>query len=174
MGSWGASACYPRRTFDPLSESLSTKNSRITMVDFRLCLICQSYSQASLYHCALQLISDQSELTFTHLRYFLGGRRPSQTPHHALFLWSINEKTQTKRVVFQVWIRSSHLSYTVCSYFQCKARVKVHGVLPSNRLVSASARRVQFHSVHLGDSGAVVTPFMRVATYATRNFAHFC
>ena len=41
------SACYPRRTFYSLSDDLSTKNHRITMADFHLCLICQSYSQAN-------------------------------------------------------------------------------------------------------------------------------
>ncbi|KAK1302339.1 hypothetical protein QJS10_CPB12g01120 [Acorus calamus] len=30
---------------------------------------------------------------------------------------------------------------------------------------------MKFHRVHVGDSGAVVTPFVQVATYATRNFA---
>jgi len=49
--------------------------------------------------------------------------------------------------------------------------VKVHGVLPSSRWYSASSRRIQFHGAHAGDSGAVVTPFMRVGTYPTRNFA---
>ncbi|KAK9081454.1 hypothetical protein Sjap_026661 [Stephania japonica] len=39
------------------------------------------------------------------------------------------------------------------------------------RWYSASSRRIQFHRVHVGDSGAVVTPFVQVATYATRNFA---
>ena len=54
------------------------------MTDFRLCLTCPSYSQADLYHYALQLISDQFESTFAHLRYFLGGDRPSQTTDHAM------------------------------------------------------------------------------------------
>ena len=40
-------ACYPRRTFYSLSDDLTTKNHRITITDFRPCLICQSYSQAS-------------------------------------------------------------------------------------------------------------------------------
>ncbi|PNX92055.1 hypothetical protein L195_g015185 [Trifolium pratense] len=40
-----------------------------------------------------------------------------------------------------------------------------------HRWYSASSRRIQFHRVHVGDSGAVVTPFVQVATYATRNFA---
>jgi len=105
MGSWGTLACYPRRTFYPLSESLSTKNSRITMADFRLCLICLSYSQASFYHCALGLVSDQVELTFAHLRYSLGGDRPSQTNHNTLSVYT-HEKTQIPRVVFQGRITS--------------------------------------------------------------------
>ena len=83
MNSWGSSACYPRRTFYPLSDGPSTQNHRITMTDFRLCSTCQSRSQASLCHCTQQLMSDQLELTFARLRYSLGGDRPSQTTHHA-------------------------------------------------------------------------------------------
>ena len=77
------SACYPRRTFYPLSDGPSTRDHRITMTDFRLCSKCLSRSQASLCHCTQRLISDQSELTFARLRYSLGGDRPSQTTHHA-------------------------------------------------------------------------------------------
>ena len=43
-------ACYLRRTFNPLSESPSTQDSRITMVDFCLCSTSRSHSQAGLYH----------------------------------------------------------------------------------------------------------------------------
>ena len=49
--------------------------------------------------------------------------------------------------------------------------VKVHRVFPSSRRNFASSRRIQFHRVNTGDSGEVVTPFMRVGTYPTRNFA---
>ena len=110
---------------------------------------------------------------------------------HALsFAQSTCEEIMSFRVVFQGWILDdskaimkqssfaalqsfvfSHLSYTKTSNFHYKDIVKVHRVLPSNRLISASSRRIQFHWVHVGDSGAIVTPFMRVATYATRNFA---
>ncbi len=90
--SWGLSACYPWRTYDPLSESLSTQNSRVTMTDFRPCSTCRSCSQASFYHYAQRLISDQLELTFARLRYFLGGFRPRKTTHHA---WS--NKTSLKK-----------------------------------------------------------------------------
>ena len=83
MDSWELLACYPRRTFYPLSDGPSTKNHRITMTDFRLCSSCHSHSQAGLCHCTLQLISDQFEPTIVRLRYSLGGDRPSQTTHHA-------------------------------------------------------------------------------------------
>ena len=83
MDSWASSACYPRRTFYPLSDGPSTRDHRITMADFRLCLSCRSRSQAGLCHCTHQLISDQPEPTIARLRYSLGGDRPSQTTHHA-------------------------------------------------------------------------------------------
>ncbi len=85
MDSWAVSACYPRRTFYPLSDGPSTQNHRITMTVFRLCSTCQSHSQAGLCHCTPRTISDRSEPTFARLRYSLGGDRPSQTTHHAGF-----------------------------------------------------------------------------------------
>ena len=50
----------------------------------------------------------------------------------------------------------------------------MHGVFPSNHANSASSRRIQFHWVDVGDSGEIVTPFMQVGTYPTRNFAQYC
>ncbi len=82
VNSWGVSACYPRRTFYPLSDGPSTQNHRITMADFRLCSTCQSRSQAGLCHCTQQPMSDRLEPTIARLRYSLGGDRPSQTTHH--------------------------------------------------------------------------------------------
>ena len=82
MDSWRVSACYPRRTFYPLSDGPSTRNHRITMTVFRLCSTCTSRSQAGFCHCTLKLISDQPEPTIARLRYSLGGDRPSQTTHH--------------------------------------------------------------------------------------------
>ena len=85
MDSWASSACYPRRTFYPLSDGPSMRDHRITMAVFRLCSTCQSRSQAGLCHCTRRAISDRSEPTFARLRYDLGGDRPSQTTHHARF-----------------------------------------------------------------------------------------
>src|SRR3546814_20694015 len=80
--SWESSACYPRRTFYPLSDGPSTRDHRITMTDFRLCSTCLSRSQAGLCHCTQRLISDQPEPTIARPRYSFGGDRPSQTPRH--------------------------------------------------------------------------------------------
>jgi len=65
----------------------------------------------------------------------------------------------------------SHLSCAGGCRGHCRAAVKVHGVLPSSRGCSASSRSLQFHGIPSGDSGAVVTPFVQVGTYPTRNFA---
>ena len=80
----GSSACYPRRTFYPLSDGPSTRDHRITMTDFRLCSTPSALAVRQAYAIALiELISDQPEPTFARLRYSLGGDRPSQTTHHA-------------------------------------------------------------------------------------------
>ena len=68
-------------------------------------------------------------------------------------------------------IAASHLCYTERTLGQCQPAVKVHGVFPSDRGYVASSPRLQFHRVPRGDSGPVVTPFMQVGTYPTRNFA---
>ena len=84
VNSWGRSACYPRRTFYPLSDGTSTSYRRITKADFRPCSRCLSRSQAPLCLCALRTISNRAEGTFVRLRYVLGGDRPSQTTHLSL------------------------------------------------------------------------------------------
>ena len=89
VNSWGRSACYPRRTFYPLSDGPSIRNRRITKPCFRTCSTCMSRSQASLCLYALRMITDHAEDTFGSLRYSLGGDRPSQTTHLSLFLYRI-------------------------------------------------------------------------------------
>jgi hypothetical protein len=84
MNAWAVSACYPRRTFYPLSDGPSTRNHRITKTYFRTCLTRQSCSQAPLCFCTLRMISIHAEGTLALLRYSLGGDRPSQTTHHTL------------------------------------------------------------------------------------------
>lgn len=76
MDSWGRSACYPRGTFYPLSDTPSTRGCRITSPDFRPCSTCTSRSQAPLCTCTQHLIAVQVEGTFGRLRYFW--RQPPQ------------------------------------------------------------------------------------------------
>ncbi len=79
VNSWARSACYPRRTFYPLSDGPSMRNRRITKTWFPTCSRCLSRSQAPLCLYTLRLVSNQPEGTFARLRYALGGDRPSQT-----------------------------------------------------------------------------------------------
>ena len=79
VNSWGKSACYPRSTFCPLSDGPSTQHHQIIKTYFRTCSDCHPRSQASLCLYTRAPISNRSEETFAHLRYSLGGDRPSQT-----------------------------------------------------------------------------------------------
>jgi hypothetical protein len=94
VNSWAGSACYPRRTFYPLSDGPSIWNRRITKADFRLCSTCPSHSQAGLCLYTLWVISKHPEPTIARLRYNLGGDRPSQT---------------TRLIVSLSWIHTSRL-----------------------------------------------------------------
>ena len=85
VSSWGGSACYPRRTFYPLSDGPSTRDHRITNTCFRTCSTCMSRSQAPFCVYTQRTITDRAEGTFARLRYSLGGDRPSQTTRLALF-----------------------------------------------------------------------------------------
>ena len=84
MSSWGRSACYPRRTFYPMSDGLSIQNRRITILYFRTCSACRPHSQACLCYCTLRTVTNRTEQTFRSLRYSFGGDHPSQTTHHAM------------------------------------------------------------------------------------------
>ncbi len=86
VNSRAGSACYPRRTFYPLSDGPSTQNHRITLACFRTCSTCRSRSQAPLCQCTPRAITNRTEGTFARLRYSLGGDRPSQTARLAMSL----------------------------------------------------------------------------------------
>ena len=91
MNSWLRSACYPRRTFYPLSDGPSVRDHRITNAYFRTCSTCRSRSQPSLCVYTRRLISKQPELSFARLRYSLGGDRPSQTARLTGSLFPLRE-----------------------------------------------------------------------------------
>ena len=79
------SACYPQRTFYPLSYGPSTRNHRITKASFHFCSSCRTRSQADLYLYARRPIANRPESAFALLRYSFGGDRPSQTNRLAVF-----------------------------------------------------------------------------------------
>src|SRR3954469_24211258 len=88
VSSWGRSACYPQRTFYPMSDGPSIRNHRITLSCFRTCSTCLSYSQTRLCQCTLHTVTKRVERIFESLRYFLGGDHPSQTTHQTLSFFS--------------------------------------------------------------------------------------
>ncbi len=67
-----------------MSDGPSMRDHRITKTCFRTCSTCRSRSQATLCLYTLRLVSNQPEVTFVRLRYFLGGDRPSQTAHQTV------------------------------------------------------------------------------------------
>ena len=177
------SACYPQRTFYPLSYGPSTRDRRITRTRFRARSRCPSRGQAGFYPCARRPIANRPEPAFVLLRYSFGGDRPSQTNRLAGFPARLHgnrgEVTNANRVVFHRrlppgrnrGIDASHLSYAVHTRHHCQGIVKVHGVFPSCCGEAVSSPPLQFHRVCGRDSAQVVTPFMHVGTYPTRNFA---
>ena len=79
VNSRARSACYPQRTFYPLSDGPSTRDHRITKACFRSCSSRRSRSQAPFCLYTRRAIADRAEGTIARLRYHLGGDRPSQT-----------------------------------------------------------------------------------------------
>ena len=67
------------------ATAFSTQSHRITITDFHLCLICQSFSQVNNILLRSKFDYSQLEFTFVRLRYDLGGDRPSQTTHYKLY-----------------------------------------------------------------------------------------
>src|SRR6185295_9532729 len=68
-------------------------------------------------------------------------------------------------------INGSHLCYACHADDQWQVIVKVHGVFLSYGGKSESSPILQFRRAYGGDSRQVVTPFVQVGTYPTRNFA---
>ncbi len=178
----GRSACYPRSTFYLLSDGLSIQHRRITNADFRPCSTDGSRSQAPFYVCARVARLPTGPRAPLHSSVTLWEETaPVKLPdeHGPVRCLSNGEDQRPFRVVFHRWladgwrrrVTASHLCYTERTLSQCQPAVKVHGVFPSDRGYVASSPRLQFHRVPRGDSAPVVTPFMQVGTYPTRNFA---
>jgi hypothetical protein len=143
-----------------------------------------SRSQAPFYLCALCLISNQAEEPLHSSVTLFGGDRPSQTAQLTLSVRPDSRESKLESQSISGWyftdgspstsvpgFKASHLSYTKYARGQYQPAVKVHGVFPSCCGYVASSPPLQFHRVGGGDSAPVVTPFMQVGTYPTRNFA---
>ena len=78
VNSWEESACYPRRTFYPLSDGPSIQNHRITKTSFRSCSTCLSRSQAPLCLCT-QEHDFRPCWGYRRAPPLLFGRRPPQS-----------------------------------------------------------------------------------------------
>ena len=178
----GRSACYPRSTFYLLSDGLSIQHRRITNADFRPCSTDGSRSQAPLYVCARVARLPTGPRVPLHSSVTLWEETaPVKLPDehgpvagHATVRTSVHSGWYFMLWLPDGWrrrITASHLCYTERTLTQCQPAVKVHGVFPSDRGYVASSPRLQFHRVPRGDSAPVVTPFMQVGTYPTRNFA---
>ena len=93
--------------------------------------------------------------------------------------WFKHEIQHTRRVVFHRCLpdphkgqfNGSHLSYAPTASDPGQGVVKLHGVFLSCRGKPVSSRVLQFRRVLCRDSAQLVTPFVRVGTYPTRNFA---
>jgi hypothetical protein len=182
VDSWAGSACYPRGSFYPLSHGRSTTGRGITRPAFRPCSACPPRSQAPFCPCTRRVVTIHPEGTVGRLRYPLGGDRPSQTAHQPpspARLTARGERSAPTRVVFHRRLRhpregalpGSHLSYASWRAPRWQAAVKLHGVFLSCRGKAASSRPLQFRRGLRRDSAQIVTPFVRVGTYPTRNFA---
>src|SRR5437660_12926514 len=85
----------------------------------------------------------------------------------------------TIRVVSHRWLpqarkpgfKASHLFCADRTIVHCKGIVKVHGVFPSSGGHPASSPEPQVRRAERADSRQIVTPFVQVGTYPTRNFA---
>src|SRR6266404_5330224 len=94
---------------------------------------------------------------------------------------AVEKNDRTIRAVFHCCLLPSRdqgftgscLCYADCSVTHDQSAVKVHGVFPSRCGHPASSPEPQIRRVTRQDSRSIVTPFVQVGTYPTRNFARF-
>ena len=173
----GLSACYPRRTFYPLSDGPSTRDHRITSADFRLAAR-RPCSQAGSCACTRLPVSDGMSPP-SRASVTLWEDRPCQTARHAGS--RAGSRPSVRHALRSGWFQGClHPSWrpglvapTYLHRAKCvpvQTAVRVRGVFPSDRRYPASSRGTQFASGRWS-SGEVVTPFVQVGTFPTRNFA---
>jgi len=158
MDSQKLSACYPWRTFYPLSDVFSIQttsdhyNRLSSLFDMS---VSQSIKLLLLYSSEFNI----PEFNFVRLRYFLAGDRPSQTTYYATslinnsnILFILKSSIYLTRDCYPTLIFLCSLQNIItkfatilfsCSIIRCKLIVKVHRVLSSSHFYSASSRKTQ-------------------------------
>ena len=180
MNSWAVSACYPRSTFYPLSDGPSIQNHRITMTCFRTCSRRHARSQAGLCHCTNLLMSDQisqpscSSVTLweetapvklpTRHCPQPGSRVYVRTP--AIKGWYFKAAPRRLASTLQSLPPIPHQGPVFVSSYSKGSRGL--SVLPRVHCIFTASSI----SLSLGwRQPAIITPFVQVGTYPTRNFA---
>lgn len=118
---------------------------------------------------------------YVRSRYYLENRRPSQTTSLTIVVKSLlstesrhhSKDSNLTCVWFQLalkWLNSC-LCCTSNRRQHYETVVKVYRVFSSYCWMPASSRACLFRRSDVGDSGGIITLFMHVETYATRNFA---
>ena len=164
-----------------MSDGRPTPCRRITKPSFRSCPGRRPRSQSHLCLCALRAVPVRPEWNLGRLRYPFGGDRPSQTPRLPLsaegYPSCVRDQAPQGRYPTggspppKGWFSASRLSCACGAWPQRQAGVKLHGVFPSWRGPPASSPALQFHRARRRDSAQIITPFVRVGTCPTRNFA---
>ncbi len=181
MNSWAVSACYPRSTFYPLSDGPSIQNHRITMTCFRTCSRRHARSQASLCHCTNLLMSDGlANLRAPPLRF---GRRPPQSNYPPDTVRNPDKGPTLEHQTLKGGIsrlaprRLASTLQSLPPILHIKAQCSVSSYSKGSRGLSVLPRvhcifTASSISLSLGwRQPAIITPFVQVGTYPTRNFA---
>ena len=132
-------------------------------------------------HATRRTISNRAEPTLGRLRYHL--RRPPPVKPFTCHCSRSGSRTQVRALAQSGWylnVGSTDTSVPASSLppIPCRLRQSsMTGYSKGSRGLfvysrkPASSLALQFHRVSRGDSGQVVTPFVQVGTYPTRNFA---
>ena len=166
-----------------MSHTPSTRECGITKPDFRPCLARRPRSQAPFCLCTLCgwcpfTLREPLGASVTLWEATAPVKLPAWPCLPSRFREWYEKQTDT-RVVFhhclpnphKGWFCGSHLSYACIISCPGQGVVKLHGVFLSCRGEPVSSRVLQFRRAPCRDSAQVVTPFVRVGTYPTRNFA---
>ncbi len=183
MNSWAVSACYPRSTFYPLSDGPSIQNHRITMTCFRTCSRRHARSQAGLCHCTNLLMSDQG-LANLRAPPLLFRRRPPQSNYPPDTVRNPDYGSTLEHQTLKGGISRSapcRLASTLQSLppilhikAQCSVSSYSKGSRGSFRLAAGTLHlhsEFNFTESRVETALAIITPFVQVGTYPTRNFA---